>query len=262
MLFLKSLINQAVRCIPANNTHLYYLCRHYVDRYNSENNHNISTNGELRFMRQILNNCRAVFDVGANTGEWATLALSINPNLSLHCFEPSYVTYQQLLARAFPPHIVCNNFGLGSVREQRTLYVFEDGAGINSLYMRNGLEDGWGLTPQQRIEVVQLNTIDNYCQEHGIASIDFLKIDVEGHELEVLRGASEMLAKDRIKTIQFEYGGCNIDSRVLLKDFFEFFRHLPYALYKMYPKELRRVEHYDQRLENFQYQNWVVLRTE
>jgi len=260
--FLERFVSVVFRFLPPDDLPVYRLCQGYVDRYKGENNDNIRTNGELRFMRQILGSCHTVFDVGANIGEWAEWALSINPNLYLHCFEPSQTTYQRLLARAFPPHVVCNNFGLGSAREQKTLHVFEDGAGINSLYRREGLEDGWGLAPQQRTETICLDTIDHYCQEHGIAGIDYLKADVEGHELEVFRGASEMLAQGRIKTIQFEYGGCNIDARVLLKDFFEFFCPYAYAFYKVYPQELQRVKRYDQRLETFQYQNWVVLRTE
>ena len=82
---------------------------------------------------------------------------------------------------------------------------------------------------------------------------------MEGHELEVFKGAAGMLTQGKIKRIQFEYGGCNIDSRVLLKDLFEFLLPYGYAFYKVFPRELRRVLRYDQRLENFQYQNWVAM---
>jgi hypothetical protein len=85
---------------------------------------------------------------------------------------------------------------------------------------------------------------------------------VEGHELEVFKGAGDLLAQGRIGIVQFEYGGCNIDSRALLQDFFDFFDPLPYALHKLYPARLRRHDRYDQRLENFQYQNWVAVRTD
>ena len=259
---LKRLVSTLFRFLPPDDEYLYRVCRRYVDRYNSENNDEIRTNGELRFMRQILGSCYTVFDVGANVGKWTELALGINPTLNMHCFEPSQETFQRLLKRAFPPNVMCNNFGLGSALEQKTLYVFADEAGTNSLYKRQGLEDGWGLAPQQRTETIWLDTIDHYCQEHGITNIDFLKVDVEGHELEVFRGASDMLSESQIKVIQFEYGGCNIDARVLLKDIFDFLRPFAYEFYKIYPYKLRLVEHYDQRLENFQYQNWVVMRVE
>ena len=246
--------------VPADDEHLYRVCRRYVDRYNGENDNDIHSNGELRFMRQMLPHCQTVFDVGANVGKWAALALTINPTLNLHCFEPSQTIYQRLIANAFPPNVICNDFGFGSAPGQKALYVFEEGSGLNSLYKRQGLEDGWGLAPQQHTETVYLDTVDHYCQERKILEIDFLKVDVEGHELHVFKGASGMLTKGRIRIIQFEYGGCNIDARVLLKDLFEFFQPFGYAFYKIYPQELRQIERYDQRLENFQYQNWAVVR--
>jgi hypothetical protein len=85
-------------------------------------------------------------------------------------------------------------------------------------------------------------------------------LDVEGHELEVLRGSTEMLSQGRIGTVQLEYGGCNIDARVLLKDIFAFMEPFGYAAHKILPAGLKFVRRYDQRLENFQYQNWVFLK--
>jgi hypothetical protein len=70
-----------------------------------------------------------------------------------------------------------------------------------------------------RVERIALTTLDSYCAFEGIQKIDFLKIDAEGHDLEVLKGASTMLAEGRITYVQFEFGGANIDSRTFLRDF-------------------------------------------
>jgi hypothetical protein len=59
--------------------------------------------------------------------------------------------------------------------------------------------------------------------------------------------------------VQFEYGGCNIDSKVLLKDIFEFFSGMNYRFYKIFPDRLKFFQRYDQRLENFKYQNWLLI---
>jgi FkbM family methyltransferase len=237
---------------------LYRLCNWYVDFYKGENNDDILTNGELRFMKQALPQCHVVFDVGAHIGNWTALALDINPQLSIHCFEPSQSTYECLVERGFSPSVICNNFGLSSESGERTLYVFEKQAGVNSLYRRQGLE-GFGLTAQDNEEIILLKTLDSYCQENRVKTVDYLKLDVEGHELEVLKGSTKMLAENSIHIIQFEYGGANIDAGVLLMDLFHFLSGFGYSFFKIHPKSIRRVEKYDQRLENFQYQNWLAI---
>ncbi len=254
---MKSIKGQFLAKLPRN-AFIYRICKSYVNHFNGENNDDIHNNGELRLMHDVLPQCEIVFDVGANIGEWAALALSVNPRLQVHCFEPSAITIKRLQTRGVGT--ICNNFGLSSVPGETTLWVFAEGAGTNSVYRRHGLEDGWGLTEQKMQETVRMDTLDAYCQRLGIQAIDFMKADVEGHELEVFKGAVGMLSQGKIKHIQFEYGGCNIDSRVLLKDFFDFFEPYGYTFYKILPRELLRIPRYDQRLENFQHQNWMAVR--
>jgi FkbM family methyltransferase len=238
---------------------LYRGARAYVDRYANDNNPDIHHNGELWFLRQTLPAAKVVFDVGANVGEWASLAVAINPSVNLHCFEPSAATYQRLTSRRLPANVICNNVGLGATRREADLHVFEAGSGLNSLGRRTGLEDGFGVGGPTAIERVRLETGDDYCRQHGITQIDFCKVDVEGFEMDVFNGMTGLLDAKRIRVIQFEYGGCNIDSRTLLRDLFQFFLPRGYVLHKLYPRSLQMVPRYDQRLENFQYQNWVAI---
>jgi len=252
---MRNIKRQLLALLPYNKF-IYRAAKHYVDRQNGENDDNMQTNGELWFMRSVLPQCSIVFDVGANVGDWTALALGINPRQKIHCFEPSKATFQRLQVRA---GAIYNNFGLSSAPGEMELWVFDEGSGTNSLYKRQGLQDGYGSTEQQRKEVVRMDTLDAYCRRVGVQTIDLMKVDVEGHELEVFKGAKEMLAHKSIQRIQFEYGGCHIDSRVLLKDLFDFFQSYDYSLCKMFSHELRHIPRYDQRLENFQYQNWVAL---
>jgi len=244
--------------VPApHNRRLYTLCKRYVDRYNGENNNDPETNGEFFLMQTMLPRCKTVFDIGANVGHWTARALQINPALEIHCFEPSHTTFQRLLENHFPSNVTCNNFGLSSAPADAQLHIFQDGAGTNSLYKREGLEE-LGLAPQARQEQIHLETLEQYSRTHDISQIDFVKVDVEGHEMEVFKGMLGLIQAGQIKMIQFEYGGCNIDARVFLKDYFNFFIPRGYTLHKLYPRELKKVARYDQRLENFQYQNWLA----
>lgn len=243
-----------VNYLPASSL-LFRACRRYVNKYAGENNADIYSNGEFFLLKRVLPGSSVIFDVGANIGDWAALALSINPSLKIHCFEPSKATYEILKIRKLIGSVSLNNVGLGATSEERTLHIFSEGAGANSLYRRQGLPGNQVLSEQIRID-----TLDSYCNRMQIDTIDFLKLDVEGHELDVLSGASKMLELGCIHHIQFEYGGTYIDARILLKDLFGLLQPFGYKMYKIYPRSLQLYKNYDQTLENFQYQNWVAIR--
>ena len=202
------------RALLPKSSLLYRASLAYLNDYLGDNNVDIDENGESRFARRMLPHARTVFDVGANVGDWTALALTINSSLVIHAFEPSHATFSHLVSRRFPPNVLVNPIGLGEHSETRELFVYSDYSGANSLYRRVGTP-----SEQQKKEVVFVRTLDEYSKETGVERIEFLKIDVEGHEVFVLRGARQSLEAGRIGVIQFEYGGCYIDARALLRTF-------------------------------------------
>ena len=68
--------------------------------------------------------------------------------------------------------------------------------------------------------VFEVKRADEYIQKNNIKSIDFLKIDTEGFEFNVIKGFGDEIQK--VKVIQFEYGGTFIDSGDKLKDIVEY----------------------------------------
>lgn len=236
---------------------LYRLCKRYISVCDNDNQDDMTVNGELRLLQKILPGAKIVFDVGANVGRWTHAALGINPHLTVHCFEPSFATFQALSANRFPAQVICNHCALGEHSGQSVLYTVDECSGVNSLYRRE-ME---GCRPSQA-EIVAVRTLDDYCRQHGIGHIDMLKIDVEGHELAVLRGGREMLRTGKIACIQFEYGGTYLDAGVLLKDVFDYIRSVApgYAFYKLYPNGPKLIPDYRQNWETFQQSNWVIQR--
>jgi FkbM family methyltransferase len=237
----------------------FRVARKIINQHEGDNDIEIETNGELRVMRAVMPHARVVFDVGANVGDWTALAIEIAPGVQVHCFEPSAPTFRVLSGRTFPANVRQNNFGLGSVSEDRTLFVYADGSGANSLHLREGTDGA-----QEKQESVTLKTLDEYSAAEEIVEIDFVKIDVEGHELSVFRGSERMLAAGRIGVVQFEYGGTYIDARTYLKDVFDFVSRVnpDYRFFKIFPEGPRLVPKYVQTLETFQYSNWLIARTD
>jgi FkbM family methyltransferase len=253
------LANFVFDLLPHESRLLYPFCRKVFHRANGDNDDDLQTNGERLLMQRVLPKSRVVFDVGANVGDWTAEALFINPRAQYHLFEPSPTTLQSLEKRAFPGNVIVNNAGLGAAEGEMDLFVFGDGLGANSLYDRRGTD-----AVEQRRERVRITTLDAYCAGRTIDRIDFLKIDVEGHELEVLRGAAGLLQARRIGVIQFEYGGTYIDARALLKDVWDLIGRLDPSrtFFKLHRDGPRRVPAYRQELETFQYSNWVIASGE
>jgi FkbM family methyltransferase len=250
--FLRKILNYV-----SSNKYIYRLAGRIVFDHDGENNCHIDTNGELDFLQAHAGGLKIIFDVGANVGDWVKTVLSINPSAQIHCFEPSEKTFGILCSNKFSENVVLNQLGLGSKKEQKEFFTYGDGSVINSVYNRSGIAS----KPVSQ-ETVLIDTVSDYCREKNVEKIDLLKIDVEGGEFEVIKGAGDLINNGRIKVVQFEYGGTFIDAGVLLKDVFNFFRERGYLLYKIMPGRPVAIPEYSQKLENFHYANYLAVSRE
>lgn len=197
-----------------------------------------------------------IFDVGANVGEYSKEVIKhFENNVTIHCFEPSKATFSKLSENlAGNNNIFINNIGLGSEHSEMTLYTNESNSVIASLYHRQ-LEH---LNVDMNFsETVSVSTLDQYCINNSIDQIDFLKIDVEGHEISVLKGSEAMISRGAIKAIQFEFGGCNIDSRTYFKDFF-LLLNPKYNIYRVVKNGLSPITKYKEEYELFYTVNYFA----
>jgi FkbM family methyltransferase len=140
-----------------------------------------------------------LFDIGANEGQTIRKLRSVFPTGVIHSFEPSPSTFR-VLSRAFggAPGIVLNNSGVGS--RAGTWELVENELTNMSSFLEPG--DAWGaIKGRTPVSVV---TLDQYCAERTIANIDFLKIDTQGFDYEVLRGADEILTAHRVSIVLTE----------------------------------------------------------
>lgn len=255
---IKLMAKKLFNIIPAESQLLLRAAQRYIDRFNGDNNSDPSTNGEEQFLRTELRKLSmggVVFDVGANVGDWTKYCLSIEPSLHIHLFEPSKPTFKKLASNSWPPNIKLNNCGLGEKNELLNLNIVDAASGMNSIHKRHGVKSAEVILA----EAIQIQTLDAYCEANNITHIDLLKVDVEGHELAVFRGAQQMLGAGKINIIQFEYGGCNLDARVYLLDIWEYLASFGFSFYKIYPTGPRLIKDYTQSLETFRYSNWLAV---
>lgn len=170
---------------------------------------------EQIFYLEYLREGMTVFDVGANVGE-LTLLFSrfAGAGGGVHAFEPSRAAFERLetvCRAANRSNVVLNNLALSDKNGFIRLHVYEDNyLSFNSQAARPLKNYGLDIEPVG-IEEIRATTVDDYCDEKGIAQIDLLKIDTEGAELQVMKGARKMLKSGRVKCLTFEFGQTTFD---------------------------------------------------
>lgn len=254
---IRALAKMAFMRVPRYCEPLKEFCHKYLDRYNNDNDSDPNTNGEHAFLRRFISatECPVVFDVGANIGEWTSFLVNLSPRAIVHCFEPSRVAYESLAARQWEVKPRLNRCALGDRSTIAELQIFGPGSGLNSLYERKGVPSA----EHSSLEVVEVITGDDYCRNEAINIVDLVKIDVEGHELQVLLGMKGLLSEKRVEIIQFEYGGCNLDSRTTLADLWTILNKNGYNVYKIWPDYLKILREYRSELDTFRYSNFVAI---
>ena len=220
------------------NTFLLECSLHGLGILNYEN-HRLS--GERHFVGVTLRRWlrgidRPVFvDVGANTGVYSSMLIDAFPDCRLVAVEPHPSNFQRL-RDALPPQVETIQAAVGA--EQTELKLFDradvDGSSHASLYK----------------EVI--------TQLHQQTTVDLLKIDTEGHELEVLKGAAELLRSHSVSFIHLEFNEMNVYSRVFFRDLRDLLSD--FKFYRLLPRSMIQIPDTPLKSEIFAFQNVICVR--
>lgn len=222
---------------------------------------NYVVSGEKHFLREQLSSFKAptVIDVGANEGKYTTAVLEANAGTRIFAFEPHPITYGRLLrCTSNNERVTAINAACGSSPGRLTLFDHAGSSGTTRASLHAAAVKS-SPAEELSVNIVEVIDLDSFARSNGISRIDLLKIDTEGHELEVLKGATNLLHAGLINAIQFEFNEMNVASRVFFRDFLDL---LPgYRFFRMVRDGLIALDPYSPlRCEQFVFQNIVALR--
>jgi FkbM family methyltransferase len=147
-----------------------------------------------------------IFDIGSNKGDWSDIMLKeYGDECTIYMFEPNpkLLSYTEIKYE-YKKNIIFNELAAYQYNGEYDFYYFENFNNELSSLLK---QDWWEAELPMKTKKVQTIRIDKYCKEKGIDFIDYLKIDCEGADYDVLLGCAEMINKDKIRFIQIEYGG-------------------------------------------------------
>jgi FkbM family methyltransferase len=182
---------------------LVHKCGFHVSRIN-----NAPFGRDLWFDIARLSECwrfplSCVFDVGANIGSTSLDVLAHFPNAVVYSFEPHPDTFRKLAER------------LKGQRAQAFNIALSDKSGGAQFYTNDNHDEISSLSPSAPFSVryrfagkplpILTSTIDEFCCSHGVRTIDILKVDTEGCDLDVLKGAAGKLKSHEISFVYAEF---------------------------------------------------------
>ena len=207
------------------------------------------TGEETAAARFIRRQDPVILDIGANKGWW-TLELRrlIGERGRWILVEPA-TECCALLRKLNGVEII--EAAVGEQKGKTKFYTPGDGSGFASLHERRDSHVRMEHLVLQEREVAMTN-IDDILEHRGIETVAMAKMDLEGHELFALRGATQSLKTHRIRALTFEFGTSNVNSRTFFRDFYDLLTGYHYEIQRIYPggKTVPVLEYYED-LESF-----------
>jgi len=240
----KNLLFQAFAQLA--NCYLYYFENHFYE---------FSFNGEEYIIKKLTPPKGGVLlDVGGHHGNYAELLLSQCPRTQIHVFEMNPVNLKILQKKiGNQSNIKIHPIGLSSKEKNAAMVQYNQDGQISSLH-------NLGLSAAPNApdhHIVSLKRGDQILAHEKIQDIYFMKIDTEGHDLEVLKGFEDALNQKRVHIIQFEYNETSIYARLFLKDFFDYLLSKKYKIGRIFPKSVEFTE-YSTTFEDHRGSNWIA----
>ena len=189
-------------------------------------------NKEIEYLKLVINyksNNLNILDIGGFEGNWSDVILNLNIGAKIKIFEPDYNNFKFLenkYSNVVDVDVI--NKGVSNENNELTYYKLNSNdkgvRGMSGFVLRDVYKK-YDFS-EIKIDVIKIDSIVDY-------NIDFMKIDTEGFEYNVLMGCEKLLSEHKIDFIQFEYGGTYQDYNIKLNDVISYLKKYDYHVYDL-----------------------------
>lgn len=166
-------------------------------------------------------NINTVIDVGAHQGEFSSQIYKVIPHAKFYCFEPVRNNFIELKSNLNLPNFIFFNLAIGDNSEKTEIYSHKFSPSSSILKMSQLHKETFPFSVDDRLEAIEIKTLDEVFQSLGLEDNIFLKVDVQGYEDRVLRGAKNLL--QRVKVIIIETSFHELyEKQALFSDIYDF----------------------------------------
>lgn len=226
------------------NNQIFLTATDYIDSYQKD------LSPMFSWMKNIgFSNDTEIFDIGANIGVFSLAYASMFQHAEIHAFEPINFIHKQFLKNLqlnpkLSSRIHAHNVGISNCFEQKSLSIptqaqHERYESTNDIRLFSVFGKG-----KERFNA-DFVPLDQWITDHGVANVNFIKIDVEGYEYPVLQGAEETLRSFK-PVVMFELNTLTLTlSDVSVNDYLSFAKSLNYKVYGLqygYKTELLKID--------------------
>jgi len=138
---------------------------------------------------------KVILDCGANIGIFSLWAHYLSSESQIYSFEPTKSTFEilekNIKINNLDKNILAFNMALGDTQKQTVIRINKEGGSGAG----NSLIDSKFITSATILQEVLMVTLDNFVQENNLPRVDFIKIDTEGYEKQIIQGASETIKR-------------------------------------------------------------------